>query len=467
MKLQIIIVIAMLVTVNCDLLDGNFFQHVYKNILANETAKVLFVTRVRFLTMNLNAAYDAIVPYRSKSIGINSNIPKRPDSERTQRNKNIAIAYAFLRVSQNVYPPVVPKLESLYHSLGLDLTDTTLDLTTPIGIGNFAGKNLIEDRINDGINQLGNLNDKKYNRIPYEDYTGYVPKNTAYELKFPGKWQPLIENLGYGVFTVQQCITPQLAITKTFAVQNINNYSSPEPTLTNPSNKIQFKNQVDDVLNESANLNDYKKMLSEYFETFDAYYDPILYLTKKNPLSQDDFLIINLLAMDTFFDSLVVQWKEKLKYDTVRPMSAVKYLYENTNLTAWGGPGEGTVSDITGREWISYLPTGALGEYPGGTACICSAYFNLLKRFVGTNEFGFSIIKAKGSSSIEPNITPATNITFGPFKTFDDYIDECALTRIWSGVHFRASNNEGKRLCKPIGGDVYDHVMKYVTGSAQ
>jgi hypothetical protein len=161
MKLHLIIGFVLLVTVRSDLLDQEFFQNVYRNILLKEPIfKVNFIIRTRLLTLTMNAAYDAIVPYRSKLIGINSNIPKRPDSERTQRNKNIAIAYAFLRVSQNVYPPVVPKLESLYRSLGLDLTDTTLDLTTPIGIGNFAGKNLIEDRINDRQNQLGNLNGK-------------------------------------------------------------------------------------------------------------------------------------------------------------------------------------------------------------------------------------------------------------------------------------------------------------------
>ena len=109
-----------------------------------------------------------------------------------------------MRSTQSVYPPAVEKLESLYQSLGLDLTADTLNLTTPIGIGNTAAKKVLEERLNDGMNQLGNMNGKKYNRIPYEDYTGYVPKNTAYELKFPGKWQPLINNLGFGTFTVQQ-----------------------------------------------------------------------------------------------------------------------------------------------------------------------------------------------------------------------------------------------------------------------
>jgi hypothetical protein len=68
-----------------------------------------------------------------------------------------------------------------------------------------------------------------------------VPKKTAYELKFPGKWQPLINNLGFGTFTVQQVLEPQLAITKPFSVKNTNNFTSPVPRFTNPENIIEYK----------------------------------------------------------------------------------------------------------------------------------------------------------------------------------------------------------------------------------
>ncbi len=55
-------------------------------------------------------------------------------------------------------------------------------------------------------------------------------------------------------------------------------------------------------------------------------------------------------------------------------------------------------------------------------------------------------MKEKGSSIIEQNITPSTNITLGPYKTFGDYIKECSLSKIWSGIQFRASTVEGIRL---------------------
>lgn len=44
---------------------------------------------------------------------------------------------------------------------------------------------------------------------PYADQIGFVPINTAYELKHPLMWQPLLETTGLGYFQVQSHITPQ------------------------------------------------------------------------------------------------------------------------------------------------------------------------------------------------------------------------------------------------------------------
>jgi hypothetical protein len=468
MEINILFGLAFLLAVNCDLDDEQFFRRVYKDILIKESNNIKpFPVRVRFFTMSLNAAYDALAPYRLKSIGISSTIPRRPENERTQRNKNIAVAYAILRITQSVFPPAVPKLISLYQSQGLDINDATLDLTTSIGIGNFAAKNVLDERLNDGINQLGNMNGKKYNRIPYEDYTGYVPKNTAYELKFPGKWQPQIENLGFGTFVVQQYTVPQYAITKPYAIKNATNFTSPVPRNSNPSNRIGYKKQVDDVLSLSANLNDYRKVASEQFEsTIRAFYDPVFFLAEKNMIQSDNYLILSLLHNIALFDASFIVVKEKLRHESVRPITAVKYLYENTPLTAWGGPGIGTVSDIKGKEWRPYLSTGPIGEYPGGHSCICAIQADILKRFFGTNELGYSVKKAKGSSVVEPNITPSNDIILGPYKTLEEYTAECGVSSEWGGVSFRDGTVEGEKLCEPLGEIVFNFVMKRVKGQA-
>ncbi len=40
-------------------------------------------------------------------------------------------------------------------SVGLDPNDRSTDLSTPVGIGNFAGARVVSHRSRDGINQLG------------------------------------------------------------------------------------------------------------------------------------------------------------------------------------------------------------------------------------------------------------------------------------------------------------------------
>ena len=41
-------------------------------------------------------------------------------------------------------------------------------------------------------------------------------------------------------------------------------------------------------------------------------------------------------------------------------------------------------------------------------------------------------------------------------------MNECAISRLWAGVNFKAAIEEGKRLCKPIGDIVYDFAMEHV-----
>jgi hypothetical protein len=60
-------------------------------------------------------------------------------------------------------------------------------------------------------------------------------------------------------------------------------------------------------------------------------------------------------------DALIPVWKEKIRYDAVRPLTAIKFIYGKKNVTSWGGPGKGTVQ-IPADEWRSYLGD---ADHPG------------------------------------------------------------------------------------------------------
>ena len=124
----------------------------------------------------------------------------------------------------NLYPKRKADWDAMLTDVGLDPTLNSNDVNTPEGLGIIAGKNVIANRENDGMNQLGNKLtkniDKKYHRSPYSDYTGYIPKNTAYELFDPSSWQPAVVTTGNGLFKVQQFVTPQMALTTPFSYKN-------------------------------------------------------------------------------------------------------------------------------------------------------------------------------------------------------------------------------------------------------
>ena len=56
------------------------------------------------------------------------------------------------------------------------------------------------------------------------------------------------------------------------------------------------------------------------------------------------------------------QRKEKIHYDAVRPLTAIRYLYKDGNVTSWGGPGKGTVDNLPADQWRSYLGD---ADHPG------------------------------------------------------------------------------------------------------
>ena len=62
------------------------------------------------------------------------------------------------------------------------------------------------------------------------------------------------------------------------------------------------------------------------------------------------------LEVTSSHDAGVAVWRAKRKFDAVRPFSAIHHLYANKSVTAYGGPGLGTVDDLPGEDWQSCAP---------------------------------------------------------------------------------------------------------------
>jgi hypothetical protein len=418
---------------------------------------------VRWTTMHSNAWFDAVAPYHPTAVGVFSNLGRRPAHESaTNRNMNIAMIYASYRVLNSMLPHRKAAWRAMMESVGLDPDDNREDRTTPIGIGNLAGKAVVRFREHDGANQLGDEAGCKYNCLPFADYTGYKPVNTPQELRFPGRWQPPILTTRLGAFRSQIGVTPQWGLTRAFTYETPNETPIVRPPVnSNPRNFAAYKAQADEVLAASAALTDYRKMATERFQHKILSIGLMeLFAVRDRPLPEViQFIFMSQVAL---WDASIATWHNKYHYDAVRPFSAIRWIYGNKEVRAWGGPGKGTVNDLPASQWTSYMPLADHPEYPSGSTCICAAHAQVARRYLKTDRFGFSIDIPKGSSLVEPGITPATDITLGPWATYTDMVNECGESRIWGGVHFRAAVEEAKNLCGPFGDRAYDFVNRKI-----
>ena len=422
---------------------------------------------LRITTVVTNAWFDAIAPYHPTQVGVYSDLGRRPGSEAsTNRNMNIAMLYASYRVLNSLLPKHATDWKDMLASVGLDPEDNQQNTTTPIGIGNMAGNAVVAAREHDGMNQLGDEGGRKYNLQPYADYTGYEPVNTPYQLKDPSRWQPNIVTSGDGLFQAQHFVTPQMAVTRPYSYNNPNAFRVHVPTDSNYRNTQAYKRQADEVLDASASLTDEQKLKAELFNNKLAGLGfSILFVTQARGLTLPEFVQLDFLTNMAAFDTAIAVWSEKYRHDAVRPFSAIRYLYANRQLTAWGGPGKGTVHDIRGSEWQSYLKVADHPEYPSGSASFCSAHAQASRRFLGSDVLGFPVVFPQGSSTVEPGVTPATDVVLS-FPTWTEFETDCGLSRFWGGVHFKSSIAAGHRMGRRIGDLAYEFVRNHILGNA-
>lgn len=427
---------------------------------ANDATLVLRIT-----TMITNAWFDAIAPYHATAIGVYSNLGRRPASEASDANRNTAIFHASKRVLDSLLPQHAAEWRAMLEAVGLDPDDARQDLTSAVGIGNAAGGAIIDEREHDGMNQLGDEGGRSHNGQPYADYLGYEAVNTEFELNDPARWQPQMISDRLGIFRMQRFVTPQMRVTRPYSYETSVAMVVPPPEMSDP-NHPGYKEQADHVLEVSANLTDYQKMAAELFDDkvlglgFSA-----LFASGRHGLSLEGLVQYDFLTNMAAFDAAIATWSMKHRYDAVRPFSAIRYLYGDDPVTAWGGPGMGTVSDLPASQWRSYLQTADHPEYPSGSTALCAAHGEASRLYLGTDALEWTVPAPAGSSRVEPGITPATDMELGPWDTWTDFVRECGLSRVWGGVHFMAAVTEGERLGTPIGRTAYEFLMRHINGT--
>ncbi len=420
--------------------------------------------------------FDAVAPYHPTAVGVYSRVRRRPSSESaTNRNMNIALIHSSYQVVKGAVPERLPAVRQLLTALGLNPDDESTDPTSPVGIGNRAGKAVIRARAHDGMNLLGDEG-RRYNFRPFTDHTGYQPVNTAYELVHPSRWQPQLtphrRRLGAGVgdkgiFAVQHFVSPQMRVTKPYTYRDVRRFHIAPPDHTDHTRPRDYKRSVDEILDASAALTDKQKVMAEVFDNkVWGIGHSTIFNARRRDLDVHGWAHLFLTHLMATYDPLPAVWHQKTKYDAVRPFSAIRHVYGHRRVTSWGGPGMGTVHDMPADEWASYLNVGDHPEYPSGSTTLCSAEAQSTRRFFGDDVLDWRFTVRAGSTLVEPGISPARDVELH-WPTWTAFVEDCASSRVWGGVHFRKTVQRTVGFGEQFGDLAYEFVQRQVRGDVR
>ncbi|HEX2275040.1 MAG TPA: vanadium-dependent haloperoxidase [Acidimicrobiales bacterium] len=428
----------------------------------------------RALAIAHTCIYDAWAAYDRVAVGTQlGGSLRRPPRERIPANVEKAVSFAAYRAAADLFPESrAGVFDPLMVRLGYDPRDTSLDVSTPAGVGNRACAAVLEFRHHDGANQLGDHPTGR-SGVAYSDYTGYLPANDPMDLsapfdpstvRDPSRWQPLRYTNASGSVVTQSFVGPFWNRVVGFALpSNSELRSSTGPAVFGSA---EYEEQARNLLEVSARLTDREKVIAEYWAdgprtelppghwNLFAQYVSLRDDHGTGPAGVEADVKMFFALNNALFDAGIVAWDNKIAFDSVRPVTAIRYLFRGQKVSAWGGPYQGTAT-IDGEAWTPYqpttFPTPPFGEYSSGHSNFSAAGAEILRLATGSDRFGLSVTVPAGRSRVEPGAVPAADVTL-EWGTFKEAADEAGVSRRYGGIHFAQGDEEGRATGRQCAG---------------
>lgn len=450
----------------------------------------------RALAIVHTCMYDAWAAYDDRGSGTQlRGALRRPASEHTLANKERAISYAAYRALADVLPV---DMESVYkplmRQLGYDPNDHSTDIETPTGIGNVACGAVLEYRHRDKSNQLGEMdstaaenagrNGIKMTAIgAYDDWTGYRPLNAAGMVPAhfplskplnPDHWQPLSYMDSYGSLVLQMFAGAQWCFITPFAMTKGDDFRSAGEPGPFKYGSPEYQRQAEELVTLSANLTDRQKMIAEYWsdgvnrsESVDRWLEIAQFISARDHHTLDDDVKMYFALTNAMLDASIAAWDGKRTYDSVRPTTAISFLFNGKEIRAWGGPGKGTVK-MDGSQWIPYqprtAPTPPTPEYVSDQSAFSGTAAWVLERWTGNNHLGYSVTLPARSSRIEPGLTPREPVKL-KWETLRDAADEAGMSQRYGGIQFPRGDLAGRKLGELAAERAWEKAQSYFNGA--
>jgi hypothetical protein len=152
------------------------------------------------------------------------------------------------------------------------------------------------------------------------------------------------------------------------------------------------------------------------------------------------FALANITAADT----AMAVWESKLYYNFWRPDAAIQNGDNDHNARTIGDPA-----------WTPLIANPPYPEYVSGANGVTGAFTGMLRQFFGTDELPFSV------RTTHPLVAEPERF----YTRFSDAAQDVVEARILLGIHFRAADEEARRLGERVAHWVFQGFLRPVPGS--
>lgn len=340
----------------------------------------------------------------------------------------------------------------------VDLSSPDVYVTQAIN----AAKAVLVSRENDGSNQA---NDYKDNSVPL--YKSSNPPMAVFRpadaksITNPDKWQSLIfVNSGITEITSPNFIAPHWGCVIPFALAK---GSDLRPS-TGPAlwTEQKFYDQARQVIDVQAHLTPKQMLIAEYWANGPTtslppgqWMEISAEIAQKKTMDIAQTVKLFFAAGNAVMDAGIACWDTKRFYDSARPVTAIRYLFQGQRIRGWGGPGIGIV-DLYGEYWqpfqVPWFPTPPFAEFTSGHSTFSSAAARVLALFTGSDDYGGSHVQTQPLNA-DPTVD-VRGLTL-TWPTFSAAAAEAGASRLFGGIHFQEGNVVGLSMGRQIGEQVF------------
>lgn len=170
------------------------------------------------------------------------------------------------------------------------------------------------------------------------------------------------------------------------------------------------------------------------------------------------------------FEGSRITWSLKKLYKEARPIQVIRHLFAESVVSDYKG------GEVPGALWMPYqtsnFVTPPFPDFPSGHSTFSQCFALVMTRWFGANipnklcsfaslpllsplfsrnrDFNLrSIVVEKGTSEIQPKITPAVNIVL-EFNTWQDMAESAGVSRQYGGIHAQSAHLGGQAVARGI-----------------